>query len=214
MKILFIHRSVGHNLIKEGDLRPLLKQHDIELDDYDNNLGELTHSGGTVSKGDIVMPGNNTNPDNLADYFSNWKELLDSYDTIMIKSCYPNSHVKDEQQLETIKAQYTSIIDAFRKHNKPLIILTTPPLRPLFTNETEAMLANKLTAWLVDSADKQLAVIDFHNLLAEETGRHNGMLKSNFRRLLPFDNHPNRKANRLLGPQIVGLIAQTMYSWS
>lgn len=75
-------------MIEQGNLRKLFTDKDIALDDYDNNSGVLNHSDGSTSNDDIVMPGNNTNPDNLAEFFGEWPELLNGYDLIMIKSCY------------------------------------------------------------------------------------------------------------------------------
>lgn len=209
MRVLFIHRSVGHNLIKEGNLRTLMDAVTIELDDYDNNTGHLTRANGSVTKSSINIPGNNTNPDNLAAYFKRWDEQLNNYDWIMIKSCYPNSHIQDEAQLETIKQSYEHIFEAFYMHDKLLILLTSPPLRPLFTNQREAQLASKLSEWLISNANSQLKIFDFHKLLSEETGQHTGMLHRSYRRWVPFDNHPNKKANKDLAPKLVAFIAST-----
>jgi hypothetical protein len=204
--VLFIHRSVGHHLIEQGHLRELLKDKAIDFDDYDNNSGILTRSDATSANDAIRMPGNNTNPDNLAEFFSGWPELLNSYDLIMVKSCYPNSHIKDEAQLDKIKASYKSIIKSFNDHNKRLLILTSPPLRPLFTNQTEARLSGELADWLTSVAGGNVQVFDFHHALAETDGRHKGMLKRKYRRLLPFDNHPNQKAHQAIAPQVVDVI--------
>ena len=176
------------------------------MDDYNNNDGLLTRNDGSTVSNVIEMPGNNTNPDNLADFFKSWPDILNDYDLIMIKSCYPNSHVKDKAQLMTIKISYTSIIDSFNKHNKALLILTTPPLRPPFTNPTEAKLANELADWLVSQAQGNVHVFDLHHLYAADSGKHKGMLKLKYRRLLPWDNHPNRWAHRVAAPKIVDMI--------
>jgi hypothetical protein len=208
MKTIFFHRSVGHNLIEEGNLRSLVKAAGIAFDDYDNNTNLLTHADGTITKDSINIPGGNTNPDNYAMYFKQWDKLLNSYDSVLIKSCYPNSHIKDETQLEAIKQNYKDIFEAFRAHHKTLIILTSPPLRPLFTNQREAQLSNRLSEWLVKRTSDQLKVLDFHKLLSEETGRHTGTLRRSYRRLLPFDNHPNKKANKDLAPKVATFIYQ------
>ncbi len=210
MKVLFIHRSVGNNLIREGNLRSLLQKYNFGLDDYDNNSGLLTLADGSVGHSSINIPGNNTNPDNLAAYFSRWDELLDSYVLIIIKSCYPNSHIRSDAELETIKSHYINIISTFTGHNKRLIIMTSPPLRPLFTNQQEARLANRLATWLATQTSKQVSIFDFHHLLSETSGRHKGMLRRQYRRLLPYDNHPNRKANQIITPKLAEFISQTV----
>ncbi len=207
MKALFIHRSVGHNLIAEGRLRELLQASHVELDDYDINNGTLTTSDNSVIANWITIPGNNTNPDNLAEYFTNWDKHLDDYDLVLIKSCYPNSHVKDEAQLAAIQRAYQAIFEAFRSQKKRLALLTSPPLRPLFTNKRESELAKKLNEWLLSRVNQRVHILDFHRLLAEPKGRHEGMLRRDYRRLLPFDNHPNKKANKELAPLVAKFIS-------
>jgi hypothetical protein len=66
MKALFIHRSVGRNLIEQGQLRDLLALKGVTLHDYDNNSDTLTQANGRTSKTTLKIPGNNTNPDNLS----------------------------------------------------------------------------------------------------------------------------------------------------
>lgn len=207
-KALFIHRSVGHHLLRYGKLRDLLNAESIELDDYDNNKGLLTYDDGIVEKDAIQMPGDNTNPDNLADFFASWESILDDYDLIIFKSCYPNSHIKSEAQLDEIKHSYNTIIQTFEKHNKNLIIITTPPLRPSSTNSIEAKLASDLADWLVGLSSSRVTVFDLHRLYSEANGKHAGMLKQEYRRLLPWDNHPNANAHQTAAP----LLAQFVVS--
>lgn len=206
MVALFIHRSVGQHLMEQGELRVLLNEKDVNLDDYDNNSGILTHNNGNLEKDAMSMAGDNTNPSNFAEFFSQWPELLNGYDLIMIKSCYPNSHIGDEALLSEIKKSYKSIIKSFSDHNARLLILTSPPLRPLFTNQTEARLSGELADWLVSETNDNVQVFDLHHALSENSGRHRGMLKREFRRFVPFDNHPNKKAHQLIAPRIAELL--------
>lgn len=205
-KILFIHRSVGQHLLKYGNLRSLIQAKGLSFDDYNNNDGVLTLDDGTKVTDAITMPDNNTNPDNLADFFAEWPSLLDEYDIVVIKSCYPNSHIKNATQLSKIKDNYQSIINAFNQHDKKLVILTTPPLRPLFTNPTEAHFANELADWLVAEAHGNIHTYNLHARYAASSGKHAGMLRPEYRRLLPWDNHPNRKAHQLAAPEIANLL--------
>ncbi len=209
-KVLFIHRSVGHHLLQYGKLRDLLNSGAVELDDYDNNNGLLTRSNGKVEKNVIQMPGNNTNPDNLADFFASWATILDDYDLIIFKSCYPNSHIKNEAQLDEIKNSYNNILQSFKEHDKDLVIITTPPLRPLSTNSTEAKLASDLAKWLVGLFQDNVMVFDLHHLYSEAAGKYAGMLKQEYRRLLPWDNHPNAKAHQTAAPILAKLIVSKL----
>ncbi len=207
MKILFIHRSVGRNLMVEGGLRDLLQERGVALDDYNNNNGILTASDGSIAANAIKMPGNNTNPDNLAQYFMNWDGLLGDYELIVVKSCYPNSRIKDDTQLKLVQQSYQAIFEAFAAHERCLKLLTSPPLRPGFTNRAQADFADRLNKWLLDSQNEYVQVLDFHALLAEEEGRNRGMLCREYRRWLPFDNHPNRKANQELAVVVAEFVA-------
>lgn len=203
MKILFIHRSVGHHLIEQGSLRQLMAAKGFDFDDYDNNDGILTQANDHTSADSLSVPGGNTNPENLDQLFKEWPSALDTYDLIAIKSCYPNSHIKSEAELGRIKNTYSSIVESFSKHSKKLLIITSPPLRPLFTNKNEASLASVLADWLATLNSDLVTVFDFHRLLSEPTGRHKGMLRREYRRLMPFDNHPNRKAHIEIAPLLL-----------
>lgn len=207
MRALFIHRSVGQNFIIEGHLRELLRSYNVALDDYDNNSGSMTDANGSVATDTITIPGNNTNPDNLARYLSSWDVVLDNYALVIIKSCYPNSHVKDNIQLQKIKRSYQIIFHALNYHQKRAVLLTSPPLRPLFTNKREAQLMSQLNNWLLNNAGEYVRVLDIHALLVEQKGRHKGMLCQKYRRLFPLDNHPNKKANEELAPIVADFIA-------
>jgi len=178
----------------------------VKLDDYDNNTGIFTRHDYSISFGDLEILGGNTNPDDFDNLFKVWPTLLNKYDLIMIKSCYPNSHIKSREQLEEIEAHYLSIFKSFVSHKKDLLILTSPPLRPLFTNSNEAALSSELADWLVKNAPKHVKVFDLHHKLSEENGRHKGMLKRKFRRFALWDNHPNRKANKIITPKICELV--------
>jgi hypothetical protein len=206
-RMLFIHRSVGRHLLQFGGVRSLLNAKGIQLDDYDNNLRLLTRDDGTQQKDAIRMPDNNTNPDDLAEFFAIWPDVLNKYDMVMIKSCYPNSHIRDVAQLDALKEHYLAIFEAFKVRGKTLILLTTPPLRPLFTNVTEARFAGELADWLVASAGKNIHVFDLHHFLAEPAGKHKGMLRAEYRRWLPWDNHPNKKAHSATAPVLVDMLA-------
>lgn len=209
-KVLFIHRSVGHHLLRDGKVRDLLNAKDISLDDYDNNNGLTTYDDGETTTGVIQMPGNNTNPENLAEFFAAWPSVLNGYDAVVVKSCYPNSHIQDGVQLEKIKERYRVILKTFNSRTKHLILLTTPPLRPLFTNANEAKLAGELADWLVTLASPNTHILDLHRIYAEPAGKHEGMLKRSYRRLLPFDNHPNKKAHQAFAPSLVAFISKAV----
>ena len=187
MKLLFIHRSVGQGIIDEGRLRSKLDKL-IEFDDFNSNTHQLTSHEGVTSQSEMVIPGDDTTPKNLDTLFSEWSPVLDAYDLVAIKSCYPNSRIKNDAQLAEIERYYSHIIDNVVSHGKRLLIITTPPLRPSFTNAIETMHADELAKWLMEQRSDAVSVFDLRSVLSE-----NGVLKSQYRRFLPWDNHPNTK---------------------
>ena len=149
-RVLFIHRSVGHNLLADGKVYDLLHASapEIELHDYDQNVDILGAGAGAGKKQGFVFPGGNTRPEDYAEIFSSsidpkYQPILDmamAYDVIIIKSCYPNSNIKSAEELDRIQGYYQSIAKFFAdKHpEKQLVILTSPPLRPWATKPRAA----------------------------------------------------------------------------
>lgn len=187
MKVLFIHRSVGQGIISKGNLRTLLNS-DIKFDDFNHNTKTLTCHDGEVIHDVLPEIGEDTKPADIERMFASWPVLLDNYEVIAIKSCYPNSHIKTHEQLAKIKDTYMRMIEYVSTHGKHLLILTTPPLRPHFTNSTEILHADDLAAWLVTQTSDKVSVFDLRHLLSEK-----GVLKHEYRSWFPWDNHPNRR---------------------
>ena len=194
-RILFIHRSVGENIIVEGRLYDLLDD-SIDFSDFNQNTSILRNKSKS-NNSEFQMPGNNTHPENYAVLFSNkTTEMLNfvmNFDIIIIKSCYPNSNIKSTFELEKIKNYYNSIFSFFSNYpEKNLIAITSPPLQPIMTKLSSAKRAKELTNWLVSlNLNSNIKIFDLFDLLADKSGR----LKRQYRRFLPFDSHPNKKAN-------------------
>ncbi len=216
--ILFIHRSVGRNLLRDGQLRQLLAQapatSDIQLDDYDGNTGLITAGHPGTPPRRLILPGRNTNPDNLLRFFTGElpAELakVRSYQTIIVKSCYPNSAITSDQALANIQETYRQLAKTFAaRPQQQLIIMTSPPLRPERTNQQQAGRAHHLADWLMRGQwGPNVAVFDLHSLLAESTNPHAGMLAAPYRRLWPWDNHPNPLASRTAAEALAKLLAR------
>lgn len=199
-RVIFIHRSVGENLIKDGGAYRLLDGHSDKLYfcDFNQNTGVLRDNSG-AKKTAYDMPGGDTHPSNYAELFSeryssDFKDFVMSHDTVVIKSCYPNSNIKDDAELDKIKREYTAIAGFFvDKPEKRLIIMTSPPLRPTSTTSANAARAGRLADWLNSTElPKNVSIFDFFHLLANS----DNYLKKEYRRLIWLDNHPNRKASK------------------
>ena len=196
LKAIFIHRSVGNNLLKDGDLRNIVLKVcaetgiDIDFKDINNN----------TTKG---IPGDDTTPKDYAVYF---KEHACDEDIVIIKSCYPNNTIDSDATLQQLKETYLEIAKSYLAKSKgKLLIMTTPPLRPIRTNSEHAKRAQTLAKWLsVQSFGKRVSVFDFYALLADDSG----VLRKEYRRLLPWDNHPNNIASQSIAPKLASRIAQ------
>jgi len=219
--VLFIHQSVGSNLISEGKMYDLSMAitPNFALSDYAQNL-DLLHDNISVipRKMGLTFPGKDTTPAAYAAIFTNtpepeYKRIQDfalRYDMVVLKSCFPNSNIKSDEQLETIKQQYLSIIQFFTaRANKRLIILTTPPLRRLRTSAAAARRARQLATWLsTQNFGPNIGVFNLFDLLANpETEKHANTLYSKYSRSWPFDSHPNAKAAQAIAPLLAQFIA-------
>ncbi len=219
--VLFIHRSVGRNLINDGKMYDLTMQisPNFALSDYDQNLDLLRDNISVIPrKLGLSFPGGDTKPADYAAIFSNtvdptYKRILDfalRYDVVVLKSCYPNSNIKNDEQLEAIKNQYLSVIQFFTSRtDKQLILLTTPPLRHLRTNAAAAKRARQLATWLsTQNFGPNIAVFNLFDLLSNPEGvKHPNTLYAKYCRPWPFNSHPNAQAGRAIGTLLVEFIA-------
>lgn len=195
-KALFIHRSVGKNLLNDGRVYENVNK--LHLEDYNQNSDELG-DGTTSQKMGFIFPGNDTTPESYATLFScdtEFGEIRDfilSYEIIIIKSCYPNSNLKSDEELESVKDHYRSITRFFTEYpDKKLLLLTSPPLRKLMTTSPAAHRAKSLSEWLMaQDFAPNIEVLDFYGYLTDDLGT----LKRAYGRLLPFDSHPNKQAS-------------------
>ena len=124
-----------------------------------------------------------------------------SYDVLVLKSCYPNSNIQSDEQLEMAKDYYQSIASFMQtKPHTKLLLLTSPPLRRSRTTRENAKRAQQLHVWLSEQDfGSTVCVFDFYSKLADATGQ----LRRDYQRLMPFDSHPNAKASQVIAPQFI-----------
>jgi hypothetical protein len=220
VRVIFLHHSCGHNLIEEGSVRQGLTSLGYEFYDHGYNGDGLRLADGTWTGNNFDIPGDNTDPDGLAELFSqplnspatNAFSHLMEYDVIAMKSCFPLSNIWDDARLEELKGYYRAIRDRMAQYpDKTFIIVTQPPQVPGSTDASEAARARELADWLSSgeflSGTTNIFVFDFFDLLA---GSDN-MLKSNYR-YDNYDAHPNATANRSIGPLFVSFIDDVITS--
>lgn len=224
MKVLFIHHSVGGNLINQGNLREELRKLNPNIELWDHGyslypflffskiLGRITFRTGLSDKQgkmvgkDYKITLSNNSPKEYAEIFSrnpnNYTlQSILSYDIIAFKNCFPTTHITSDAQLQKDMEYYRSIRKSLSDYpNKKFIILTPPPVRKEVTTIENARRAKMLVTWLISKDfledSKNIYVFDFFTLLADL----DGLLKQEYTPLMPIDSHPNRKANKTIAP--------------
>lgn len=223
--IVFLHLSVGANLILEGNVRGLLSQTGYTFWDQGYNEWGMVNPDGTSTGYHYRVPSNNTSPDGLANIFSqhlyslpiNTFSALMQHEVLIFKSCYPASDISSDEKLEQYKNWYRQIreiTDQYPEH--VFIFLTAPPLNPAATNLDIAARARVFNNWIKSDEFLQghtnIYVFDFFDLLAESdpTSPEYNMLRTEYRE--GIDSHPNKQANEMIGPLFVGFIIKTVES--
>lgn len=230
IRVLFIHHSTGGLLLYFGRVRKLLriKNPNIELWDHSYNLdywkvlsylfGFATFRTG-LSDGEGKMTGtdfnihiSNNSPKEYAEIFSRGpndftlKNIL-SFDVVIFKNCFPTSKIETQEKLKKYKQYYSKIMKSISKYKNKFIVFTPPPLRSEMTKPEWADSARNLTNFINKEVKKysNISAFDFFDLLSDREGDNANMLKREYCSVVPFDSHPNIKANRELGKIFVGI---------
>ncbi len=221
IRILFLHHSVGQALIDQGGVREGLADLGYEFYDHGYNSDGLRLADGSYTGTNFDVPDDNTDPDGLANIFAqplhdppdNTFSHLMQYDVILTKSCFPTSSIGDDAQLAEYQSYYLSMRDRMDTlPGKLFILLTQPPQVPGNSNPGEAARARALADWLASdefqAGHPNLRVFDLFDRLA---GPDN-FLRPEYR-VDNYDAHPNERANRAIGPQLVAFIDQAIQGY-
>jgi hypothetical protein len=115
--IIFLHHSVGYNLIAQGGVRQLFTEAGYDFWDHNYNRYGLRDPQGNPTGFSYNVPDDNTDPDGFQRIFSqrayskptNTLSGLLQHDVIVLKSCYPASDIRSDQQLRQYKDYYLSM---------------------------------------------------------------------------------------------------------
>ncbi len=224
--VIFLHHSVGANLVEQGGVRDRLTAAGFSFWDQGyNDLGLRDPAGRSVGYS-YRVPGDNTDIDGLAAIFAqpryplpvNTLSALLQYEVIVLKSCFPNSDIVTDAQLEKDKADYRSMQATMAQYpGKLFIIVTQPPLNPAATSSGAASRARALATWL--ASDQFLAnhsnirTFDLFDYLAEADPQRPdfNMLRESYRD--GIDSHPNRQANETIGPVFADFIIESVRAY-
>jgi hypothetical protein len=220
-RFLFVHRSVGENLINDAGLYQLVAQagNPFWLDDFNQNTGILRTHDGDVRQTGWYFPGNDTTPADYAVLFNEQRTTNNgpilanmlAYDGIIIKSCFPNTRITSDAMLAAHQQAYEQIARFFHAHpGKKLAILASPPLIPLLTLPPFARRARLLAQWLINTDfGPNIYVFDLFDKLAVSERKHQAnTLRPEYRRRFPFDSHPNKQAARAIAPELIQFFAR------
>jgi hypothetical protein len=222
-RIIFLHHSTGESLIEQGGVRQRLTDMGYEFYDHGYNDDGLTLADGTPAGRDFDVPGDNTDPDGLADIFAqplhdppdNTFSHLMQYDVIAFKSCFPVSNIDSDEQLAEYESYYLSIRSRMDQHlDKIFIVVTPPPEVPANTDPQAAARARAFANWLASdeylSGHPNVFTFDFFDLLADPS---TNMLRADYQ-TDEYDAHPNELANQTIGPMFADFIAQSIRTYS
>lgn len=226
--IIFLHHSTGRNLIVEGDVRPLLTDLGYQFWDHDYNHVGLTRPDGSLTDAHYRIPGmlgrGDTDVGGLARLFAqpvtsppeNALSRLLQHEVIIVKSCYPNSAIKDEAMLMQFQDWYQQMQGTMDQHpDRIFIIMTSPPLHPLGTTPEEASRARVMANWL--TSDEFLAghpntfVFDFFDLLADPAA--NTLQTAYQMTTTEAQSHPNKLANETIAPLFTAFIDEAIQTY-
>jgi hypothetical protein len=149
-----------------------------------------------------------------------WNDYLEKYETLIIKSCYPSSAMKNgtdtsrknlqEKTLENYKTLWRSIVKKLsEKKNNFFVIWTNAPLVQKKTTEEAAAISMQFCRWAKDTLaagldseigkfPENIYVFDYFSLVADT----NGFLRQDFA-ASPTNSHPNISATEFVAPIFV-----------
>jgi hypothetical protein len=222
-QIVFLHHSVGADLIEQGDVRQRLTDLGYQFYDHGYNDDGLVLADGTPAGRDFDVPDDNTDPDGFADIFAqplhdppdNTFSYLMQYDVIAFKSCFPVSNIESDEQLAEYGSYYLSIRARMDQYpNKIFIVVTPPPETAADTDPQTAARARQFADWL--ASDEYLGghpnvfTFNFFDLLADPS---TDTLRAEYQ-TDESDAHPNELADQTIGPLFADFVDQSVRIYS
>lgn len=184
-KVFFVHHSTGQIY-------------------WDNGLKDALEKAGFEAE--APWWDGNTDPQDFFQEFSDqtkW-QILEPYDIIIFKSCFPASNIDSDEQLENYKNWYNELYAIYKKYPQKLFVpLSTPPLLKDHTTPEAASRSLAFEKWLLGDYKTgydgtNLAPFGLHTLLSDEEGYLNEEFISS-----QEDDHPNTNSGNVVGPALV-----------
>jgi hypothetical protein len=206
VRALFVHHSVGGQLLRQGRLRDQLAELAdaggpvVELWDHDYNQVGLSDATGTRLGRAFPVPDDDTDPPGLLrlvqgeDGAAPYLAELTGFDLVLMKSCFPNNRLRTDQDATALRQTYQALFGTLGQwQSTHAVLLTSPPLHPRHTTRAEAARARELASWLLETRrPDNVGVFDLFGVLAARDGAQAGMMRKDYRRRFRLpDSHPN-----------------------
>jgi hypothetical protein len=192
---LFIHHSVGQQIIHKGGLRQKLSAF-LELWDHDyNNLG-LSDGAGSPLGESFPIPGDNTDPEGLLAILTGieagepWAERATTFDVLMLKSYFPNNAIHSDTAAASLKGVYEKMRGVAMAVPHKVLLVSSPPLVFETTRPDQAARAADVADWLGSHwTGPRLGYANIFDSLTCHCGPARGTLRLRYRRRRPGDSH-------------------------
>ncbi len=195
---LFIHHSVGSQIIQEGGLRQKLSAAvpSVELWDHGYNQPGLADGSGSPLGTAFPIPDDNTDPGGLLAILQGitagepWAERARAFDVLILKSCFPNNAIGSEAAATSLKALYQEIREVALAMTQAVLLVSSPPLVLDATRPGQPARAADIAGWLgAQWTGPNLGYANIFDVLTYRSGPAAGTLRLRYRRVRPRDSH-------------------------
>lgn len=195
---LFIHHSVGRQILQEGGLRRKLSASIpvLELWSHDYNELGLSDGAGSPMGTSFPIPGDNTDPDGLLAILRGieagqlFNECTTTFDILMLKSCFPNNAIHSDAAASSLKGVYQSMRDVAMALPQAVVLISSPPLVFEVTRPDQVERAADIAGWLgLHWSGAGLGYANIFNALTYHSGPAQGTLRFRYRVGRPGDSH-------------------------
>lgn len=221
--IIFVHHSVGTNLLNDTDLRQQFADAGYQFWDHGYNWEGLHDPAGKPTGYSYNIPGDGSDPHDYQRIFAqtvyslpiNALSDLMQYEVIMFKSCFPASSIQSDRQLQEYKIWYLSMRDFMDQHpEKIFIALTPPPLVRKETTASEGQRARQLSDWLKSNeftaGHPNVFVFDLFGSLADDNPESPTANTLRVEYSNGEDSHPTKAANEMVAPQLFDFVTRAI----
>jgi hypothetical protein len=195
---LFIHHSVGRQIIGEGGLRQKLYTGSpaLELWDHDYNEIGLSDGAGLPLGTSFPVPSDNTDPDGLLTILKGieagepWAERATTFDVLVLKSCFPNNAIRSDAAATSLAETYQQMREVAVALPQAVLLVSSPPLVFEATRPGQAARAADIAGWVgAHWTGPRLGYANIFDPLTYHFGPARGTLRLRYRRTRPRDSH-------------------------